>query len=118
MKNLLLTALALAAAGSAFAHSTPDNRQLSPTSLPRIAPTSVVPPTQLPSEFAGALIHIEFALDDQGQPRDVRIRSVVTPAVKRQLMKAFAQWRFEGAVPPAAGGPQRYLLPLQLNAEV
>jgi outer membrane biosynthesis protein TonB len=115
MKSHLLAA-ALAGAiltSSALAYSPKDKRPLTPP--PRVVPSSVVKPTGLPYKFAGSVINIEFSLDAAGQPQNIKVLWVDDPVLKRQLVAAFRQWRFE--VSNSAEGDQRFILPVELQPE-
>jgi len=116
MKSILLAAAltGVSLASTAFAYSPKD----SPVNgaMPRVVPSSVVRPSGLPLSVAGETVMIEFSLDQVGMPRSIRIHTS-DDLLKRQLLQAFSQWRFE----PGANGTdakKRYILPLQLNKEV
>jgi hypothetical protein len=115
MKSLIAAALVLTVTGSAFAAPS-----AGPTSanvaMPRIVPSSVVRPTSLPSNFSGALIRVEFSLNQFGEPRDIRVLTNTTTEVRHQLLKAFSQWRFESDR-FSRDEQRRYVLPVQLNAK-
>jgi TonB family protein len=119
MKSLVIAA---ALTGVLFTHSasayTPEElarRALVAASRP--APT-VVQPIDLPVGYTGGTINVEFTLDPSGRPQDIRVPSVYDPLLKRQVVKAFGQWRFT----PAANEPKhevrRFVLPLQLKPAV
>ena len=114
-KSLLLAALmGVALTGSAFAFPASDPAG---TPAPRPIVSSVVKPTGLPREFAGAVVNIEFSLDQAGQPRDIRVLRVSDPVLKRQVVAAFSQWRFSPGANDAAAAPKRFVLPLELQPE-
>ena len=117
-KSLLLAAAlaGMAVTGTAFAYSPKDSANLAPA--PRPIPASVVQPVDLPRSFAGAVINIEFTLDQSGQPRDIQVLRVSDPVLKRQLVSAFRQWRFETGANHATAGAKRFLLPIELRPEV
>jgi hypothetical protein len=117
MKSLLLVA-ALAGVsftGAAFGHDTAAARS---TVSPTPVPVKVVNPTGLPLQFAGADIRVEFKLDAAGQPRDIRVLAVQDSVLKRQIVEAFRQWRFEPGVTDPAAANHRFILPLHLRPEV
>ena len=114
-KSLLLAALmGVAFTGSAFAFPTNDSAG-TPAPCPIVL--SIVKPTGLPREFAGAVVNIEFSLDQAGQPRDIRVLHVSDPVLKRQVVVAFSQWRFSPGVSDAAAASKRFILPLELQPE-
>ena len=117
-KSLLLAAsLAVALTSGAFASSSNSQATTAGTPKPRPVTSSIVKPTGLPQNFRGAVIDVEFALDQNGQPRDVRVLSVYDSVLKRQLTSAFRQWRFEPGVNDPAQASKRFILPVQLDPE-
>lgn len=116
MKSLLLAAALSSAAltGSALAYSPKD--AAAPT--PRLVPSSVVKPTGLPLNFAGATINIEFSLDAGGQPQNIKVLWVDDAVLKRRLVEAFRQWRFDTGANAKAAGDKRFILPVELRPEV
>ena len=114
-KILLLAALTgVALTGTAFAYSPKD--AVKPDE-PRVITASVVQPTGLPRTFAGETVNVEFSLDAKGQPRDIQVLWVSDAVLKKQLVAAFRQWRFEAGTTAADVSPRRYILPIQLNPE-
>lgn len=118
MKSQLLATLVstLALASSVFAFSPADKLDGTKCS-PRVIAASVVNPTRLPQTFAGATVNIEFSLDQNGQPRAIRIPNVEDKQLKTQLMAAFKQWRFEGVSAEAVSSGKRFVLPVELRPE-
>lgn len=117
-KSLLLAASLAAAAftSSAFASSNAQDASAS-VSQPRPVASSIVKPTGLPREFTGAIVDVEFALDQTGQPRDIKVLRVDNAVLKRQLVAAFQQWRFEAGM-NAPANSKRFILPILLAPEV
>lgn len=116
MKSLLIAAaLAGALTTSAFAYSPKDAHPLLPA--PRVLPSSVVKPTGLPHNFVGAVINVEFSLDAAGKPQKIKVLWVDDPVLKRQLMAAFRQWRFEPGTKEATENGKRFILPVELKPE-
>jgi hypothetical protein len=117
MKSLLTAALLFAAGLNtvALAYSPNDTRPLTPA--PRVVPSSVVRPTGLPYHFAGAVINVEFSLDRNGRPQNVKVLWVDDPRVKRQLAAAFRQWRFEPGTKEAVEAGKRFILPVEIRPE-
>lgn len=111
-KSLLLAAAlaGVALTGHAFASSPKD-------SAPRVIPSSVVKLTGLPMNFVGAVINVEFSLDKNGQPCDINVLRVDDPVLKRHVIEAFRQWRFEPGTADPAASPKRFILPIQINLE-
>jgi hypothetical protein len=117
-KSVLLAALAgVALTVNALAYSPKDSTSPA-TPAPRVVASSVVKPTGLPLNFAGAVINVEFSLDPAGQPRDIQVLWVSDPVLKKQLVSAFRQWRFETGVNDPATTSKRFILPIKLNPEV
>jgi hypothetical protein len=118
MKSLLVTALAAVSFNaSAFAYTPKDPIVPAIAAMPRVISGSVVKPSNLPLDFNRALIDIEFSLDASGRPQDIKVRSVKDPALRRRLVDAFRQWRFERAAGEAVDSTKRYILPLDVRAE-
>jgi hypothetical protein len=119
-KSLLIAALAgVALTVNAFAYSPKDSAKAPATPPPRVVASSVVKPTDLPMNFAGQVINVEFALDESGSPQDIKVLWVEDKALKKQLVAAFSQWRFEkSASSDAATAPKRFILPISLQPEV
>lgn len=117
MKSVLLAALLATAplATSVLAYSPKDQHPLLPA--PRVVPSSVVKPTGLPYHFAGATINVEFSLDAAGKPQKIKVLWVDDPVLKRQLVAAFRQWRFEPGTKEATEGGKRFILPVELKPE-
>lgn len=117
-KSSLLPALAgVALIGNVLAFSPNDPVSSAATPVPRVITSSVVKPTELPRYFLGAVINVEFSLDQTGQPYDIRVLHVGDPVLTQRLLTAFSQWRFE----PGESGPmanrKRFLLPIELRPE-
>lgn len=121
IQNSLLLAAALAGVavtGNAFAYSPKDSVKPVITPAPRPIPSSVVKPVDLPRNFSGAVVNVEFTLDAAGQPRDIEVLRVSDPVLKRQLVSAFSQWRFETGASNAAASAKRFVLPIELQPGV
>lgn len=126
MKKSLLLVAAFAGVfvtGSAFAgHDAADVKAASGQSI-HLTPAKVVSPTGLPSAYENATVKVEFSVDPEGQPQEIRLDSVDVRSpnervLKRQLVEAFRQWRFDGDVNAASTTGQRFILPLKLRPEV
>ncbi len=118
MKSILVATalLGVSLTGSAFAYSPKESASPATSPAPRPIPASVVKPTGLPLGFSRAVINIEFTLDQTGQPHEIKVLSVEDPVLKRHLVEAFRQWRFETGARDA-DAQKRYILPLELRAE-
>jgi hypothetical protein len=115
---LLVAALAgVALTGSTFAYSPKTSANPAATTAPRLISSSVVKPIGLPQYFAGALLNVEFSLDQTGQPHHIKVLHVSDPMLKRQIVAAFSQWRFETRVGDPAAGVKRFILPIELSPE-
>lgn len=118
-KSLLLAALAaIALNASAFAASAPECAACASPAKPRPVAASIVKPSGLPADFAGAVINVEFSLDQAGHPRDIQVLRVNNKVLKQQLVTAFSQWRFEPGVMDVATSSKRFILPVELKPEV
>jgi len=113
-KSLVLAA-ALAGVSlttAAFAYSAKD------TPPPRVIASSVVNPTGLPRAFANEVVNVAFRLDESGQPRDIEVLWVSDAQLKKQLVEAFRQWRFDMTTAGKDAATKRFILPIQLKPEV
>ena len=109
--------LAIALAGVCFATSAlavPSSAPVRPQA-PQPVPVSIVTPTNLPRNLAGATINVEFKLDANGRPRDVRLPSVYDPQAARQLTQAISQWQFSPAPLDKNAQQTRFVLPLEIK---
>jgi len=119
MKSFLIAAAltSLTLPGSVFAHTLNESTQRATAPAPRPIPATVVKPTGLPLDFSVALINVEFTLDQAGKPSGIKVLSLIDPVLKRQLVAAFRQWRFEPGARDPASTQKRFVLPIELRAE-
>ena len=59
-------------------------------------PVAVVSPSVGP-EYAGALVQLEFVVDEQGKPADLAIKSTPDDRLASAVLDAVKQWRFKPA---------------------
>ena len=114
----LLIAAAIAGVSittSAFAYSPKNSTGSAPT--PRVIPSSVVRPTDVPSRFINEIVNVSFYLDQSGQPRNIEVLSADDPRLKTQLVEAFRQWRFDLSAVDKDMAAKRFILPIQLVPE-
>ena len=110
---LLVTALAVGLTGTAFANTTRVSAPQVPASA-RLIPSKVVNPTDLPRTFSRSTVNIEFSLDETGQPRDIKVLTTSDEALKRQVVSAFSQWKFDTAGRDLGSTSKRFVLPLEI----
>ena len=108
---LALAGASLAASSFAVPTSAPVR-----SAAPQPVPSSIVAPTNLPRTLAGSTINVEFKLDANGRPRDVRLPSVYDPQAARQLTEAIRQWQFTPAPADKNARETRFVLPLEIKA--
>ena len=114
-KSLLIAALAgVALSVNAFAYTPSDS---SASTAPRPIASTVVKPTGLPRSFAGGIVNVEFSLNQAGQPRDIKVLQVSDPVLKRRLVAAISQWRFEKSAGDDSAS-KRFILPLEVHLDV
>lgn len=111
---LLAASFAAALTSSAFASSPNSNDATTSAPQPRPVAASVVRPSGLPMGFVGAVVNVEFALDQNGQPQNLKVLDVNDAVLKRQLVAAVRQWRFEPGVNAAMASSKRFILPIYL----
>ena len=78
-------------------------------------PTVVVNPTRLPLSFRGGTFDVDFKLDANGKPYDIRVRSVRDAQVARQIKTAFSQWTFTPAPDQKWTQEKRFVVPLEIK---
>ena len=119
MKSLILAAALTGVflPGTVLASAPKNSTSPVTAPAPRPIPATVVNPTGLPQSFNGALVNIEFSLDQSGQPREIKVLSVKDPIVKRSLVEAFSQWRFDIGVRDGANHDRRFVLPIEVRSE-
>ena len=86
--------------------------------LPAPTPMVVVEPTNLPRGFAGGIVYVEFSLDENGRPRNIRLPWNYESDLKREVVKAFKQWQFAPGQGDAATPAKRFLLPLEVKPQL
>ena len=114
----LLIAAAIAGVSittAAFAYSPKDSASPAPT--PRVIPSSVVRPTDVPFRYIDEIVNVSFYLDQSGQPRNIEVLSVNDDRLKTQLVEAFRQWRFDLKAVDKDTAARRFILPIQLVPE-
>lgn len=117
MNKFTLTAAVAAVllTSTAFAYTPKDEHKIVGP-LPKLVPSHIVQPSNLPLSFTRSIVTIEFSLDASGRPQDIKVVSNADQGVKAQVVKAFAQWKFEpvsGATPA-----KRFVLPLDITPDV
>lgn len=119
MKAVLFAAAftGLSLAHSAFAVATPSPAHPATVAGAQPSPTLVVEPTDLPRSFAGGTVYIEFSLDKEGRPQNVRVPWVFDRQLSRPILKVFRQWQFAPATDEAAATNKRFLLPLEIRPQ-
>ena len=117
-KSLLIAAALAGVSLTTAAFAYPSKDATNPPPLPRVIAASVVSPTGLPREFEGEIVNVEFRLDRTGQPREIDVLWVHDDVLKKRLVDAFRQWRFELPATGAHNASQRFILPIQLKPEV
>lgn len=115
--KLLRISYAMAGAFVAAAASATTAFGPEPAEALRPKPLVVVDPVNLPRSFTGGTIDVEFSLDGDGRPRDVRLSSASDATVKEQILKAFSRWRFSPVARPPAGRSRRFVLPLEVRPQ-
>jgi TonB family protein len=81
--------------------------------------SKMVNPSNLPYNFKRSVLNVQFSLDDNGQPQEVRVvSSAADTEVKKQVVKAFKQWRFDVAAMDKDVSSARFVLPLDIVPEV
>jgi hypothetical protein len=118
MKNThLLTALlaSFALSSAAFAGTTENVVNLE--NGDQLVVSTLVNPSELPPTFTRRVLDVRFALNEYGEPHDVRVLSMADSKVKKQVVKAFKEWRFDVAALDRNVASQRYILPLDIIPE-
>jgi TonB family protein len=112
--SLVAALAAVVLTSTTFAYSPKDGRHQNAVDAIKLVPSKVVMPTNLPRSFLRSTVHVEFSIDQAGQPRDIKVLSSADRAVKDQVVAAFSQWRFEAAVGEPGIEAKRFVLPLEV----
>lgn len=78
-------------------------------------PTVIVNPTRLPLGFRGGTVDVDFKLDVNGKPYDIRVRSAHDAELARQIKTAFSQWTFTPVPDRMRAQEKRFVLPLEIK---
>jgi protein TonB len=81
--------------------------------LPTVA--KVVSPTDLPGSARGATVTLQFTIDAEGLPHDIRIVSPGDQALAKNLIPAVSQWQFTPARKNGVPVATKVELPLELK---
>ena len=115
-RSLLVALISLGLASSAFASRVSSPHAPKTDALTPVA-TKIVNPSMLPRDFHRRVVKVEFSLVEQGQPKDVKVRSTVDDDVKTQVARVFKEWRFEVAGLGTDFQRKRFVLPLDIIPE-
>jgi TonB family protein len=112
--SLVAALAAVVLTGSTFAYTPKDAHHQTAVAAIKLVPSKVVMPANLPRSFIRSTVHVEFSLDQAGQPRDIKVISSADRAVKDQVVAAFSQWRFDAAAGEPGVDTKRFVLPLEI----
>jgi len=76
-------------------------------------PVAVVSPSVGP-EYAGSVVQLEFAVDVQGRPVDLAVKSVTDDRLASVVLDAVKQWRFKPAERDGVPVETRVSLPVRV----
>lgn len=83
-----------------------------PLELP--APAKIVHPVDLPRTFQRVTVMVSLVIDENGQPRDIRVVSARDRALTKSLVSAISQWQFTPARRNGTPVSVKALLPLEV----
>jgi len=101
-----------------FAHAkTPEEAYLEASQKgPGIpVPVSVVSPTNVGSEYAGASVKLKFTVDTNGKPTDFAVVSSPDAALASVIANAVSKWRFTPAQKNGAPVATKVVLPVHVS---
>jgi TonB family protein len=76
-------------------------------------PVAVVSPSVGP-EYNGALVQLEFVVDEAGKPVDLAVKSSPDDALASAVLDAVKQWRFKPAERDGVAVETKVLLPVKI----
>jgi TonB family protein len=76
-------------------------------------PLAVVSPVVSP-QYNGAVVHLEFVVDEQGKPVDLAVKSSPDDRLASTVLDAVRQWRFKPAVRDGSPVETKVALPVRI----
>lgn len=101
---------------TAFAFPNPDGAKPAHENWAMPQPVEVVAPNLLGSHD-GVTVHVRLTIDEQGVPSDVEVLRDRDPILKREIVEAVQQWKFQPATNNGEAVKMRVILPLELSVD-
>lgn len=114
LTSLALGAFVLTSAALAFPNpngAEPENENWQPPQ-----PVEVVAP-QFARVHDGSTVHVKLTIDHEGNASDVVVMFAQDPQLKRDIVKAVEQWKFEPAQKDGKAVETRVVMPLELKVD-
>ncbi len=109
---------ALVLTSSTFAYTPKDSSAQAAVPATHLKASKVVNPSHLPLSFKRQVVDIEFSLDAEGRPQNIKVISRSAAAAQQQIVQAFKQWKFESVTTAGQRTEgQRFILPLDIVPE-
>lgn len=102
---------------STFAAGVGNDASATEAAFTKPQPAKVVSPEWLPRRYLDTTVKVAFTVDENGQPRDIKIMGPRDRDLARSLVPAIAQWRFTPATKDGAPVAQRVVMPVKLVAD-
>jgi len=78
-------------------------------------PVSVVSPTDISADYAGAKVDLAFTVDAQGKPVDFMIMASPDAVLAKTVMDAVSKWRFTPAQKNGSAVAKKVVLPVRVS---
>jgi TonB family protein len=101
---------------SALAFPNPDGARPDHENWQPPQPVEIVAPNLL-SSHDGVTVHVRLTIDEEGRASDVEVLRRRDPILKREIVKAVEQWRFEPATSNGKPTKMRVILPIELKVD-
>lgn len=102
---------------STFAAGVANDASATEAAFTKPHPATIVSPEWLPRRYLDTTVKVAFTVDENGQPRDIKIMGPKDRDLARSLVPAIAQWRFTPATKDGTPVSQRVVMPVKLVAD-
>lgn len=111
-----LTVSAFVFASAALAFPNPQGSTLEQDNWQPPQPVEIVAP-QISEAQAGKIVRVKLTIDAEGNTSDVTLLFAHDPQLKRNIVEAVEQWKFEPARRDGEAVKTRVVLPLELKVD-
>ncbi len=114
LTTLTLGAFVFASAALAFPNSKASNLDSENWQPPQ--PLEIIAP-QISDAQDGRIVRVKLTIDNEGNASDVTVPFAHDPELKRNIVKAVEQWKFEPAMRDGKAVETRVVMPLELKVD-